>query len=204
MNTLNLFSKVIFTDNLNLSDKDKTKLKQVVKKEKYKKVEDKNSSCMSESLHVLDDNKLTKIKQKIVDAFMKFNKQVLKYDNDFKMTTCWSTKSSKNNYSHFHNHTNNFYSGVYYIDVDENTGEIEFCDFSNNTFELNPTEYNIHNSKSWKFKPNNDMVIFFPSELHHMIHLNKSNKDRYSLAFNFFPTGKIGIGDSTLKVNSIS
>ena len=34
MNTLNLFSKVIFTDNLNLSDKDKTKLKQIVKKEK--------------------------------------------------------------------------------------------------------------------------------------------------------------------------
>ena len=64
MNTLNLFSKVIFTDNLNLSDKDKTKLKQVVKKEKYKKVEDKNSSCMSESLHLLDDNKLIEIKEK--------------------------------------------------------------------------------------------------------------------------------------------
>ena len=105
MNTLNLFSKVIFTDNLNLSDKDKNKLKQVVKKEKYKKVEDKNSSCMSKSLHVLDDNKLTEIKEKIIKTFIKFNKQVLKYNNNFEMTTCWSTRSSKNNYSHFHNHT---------------------------------------------------------------------------------------------------
>tara|TARA_R110000803_G_scaffold74020_1_gene138030 strand:- start:496 stop:1116 length:621 start_codon:yes stop_codon:yes gene_type:complete len=201
MNTLNLFSKVIFTNSLNLSDKNKKQLNKVVKEQKYNKVEKENSSSISESLHLLDDNKLTEIKKTILDAFIKFNKDILKYDNDFKMTTCWATKSNKNNYSNFHNHTNNFYSGVYYIEVDKNTGEIEFCDFNNNTFELKPKEYNIHNSKSWKFKPYNDMIIFFPSELHHMIHLNTSNKDRYSLAFNFFPVGEIGTGDSTLHIN---
>jgi len=36
------------------------------------------------------------------------------------------------------------------------------------------------------------MLIFFPSETYHRIVNNKSNKIRYSLAFNLIPVGPIG------------
>jgi len=198
---LNLFSKVVVSDDLNLSEKQFNHINQNAKNEIYNNVEDIYSTKISKSLHVLDN--LKSIKKIILDKFLYINKAYLKYDNDFKITTSWYTKSSYNNIGSFHNHSNNFYSGIYYIDVDNNSGDIEFCDFTSSFFQLNPIEYNIDNSKSWLFKPKNDMIIFFPSQLHHTIHLNKSKKDRYSLAFNIFPVGKIGCGDSILDTSKI-
>ena len=196
MTILNLFSKVIFTEQITFDENEE--LKNLVVEQEYNNVEDSNSSKISKSLNVLDE--LPDIKKKFEKHFNNFQTKNLNYDNEFKMTTSWFTKSSYLNYGNFHNHKNHFYSGIYYIDVDDDTGDIEFCDFTQNTFELSVKEYNINNSKSWRFKPKNNMLIYFPSELYHMIHLNKSKKDRYSLAFNFFPIGEIGILDSMIKV----
>ena len=44
------------------------------------------------------------------------------------------------------------------------------------------------------------MIIFFPSDIQHKIAENKTNKDRYSLAFNFYPVGNIGVRDSNVKL----
>ena len=201
MTILNLFSKVIHTDEIVFEKKESEKLKNLVIKQEYNNVEDINSSKISKSLYILDDLKV--IKTKFENYFNDFQKKYLMYDNEFKMTTSWSTKSSHLNYGNFHNHTNNFYSGIYYIDVDEDTGDIEFCDFSEKMFDLKVKEYNVNNSKSWIFKPRNNMIILFPSQLHHMIHLNRSKKDRYSIAFNFFPMGKIGSSDSMINIKEI-
>ena len=68
-------------------------------------------------------------------------------------------------------------------------------------FNLYCNSYNTYNSKSWKITPVNGMLIFFPSEVHHQILKNNSNIERYSLAFNLMPTGKIGIENSDSFVN---
>jgi len=39
---------------------------------------------------------------------------------------------------------------------------------------------------------NDNTLILFPSNLRHKIDVNKSDKDRYSLAFNINPSGYIG------------
>ena len=198
---LNLFSKVVLMDRLNLSINDLQQLNQKAKNEKYVDVEETYSTKISKSLYVLDS--LNNIKKIILDKFLNINNTYFKYDNDFKITTSWFTKSIKNNIGDFHNHGNNFYSGIYYIDVDDDTGDIEFSDFTPSSFDLNTTEFNIDNSKSWRVKPENDLIIFFPSEMYHKIHLNKSEKNRYSLAFNIFPIGKIGWSDNIIDTSNV-
>ena len=198
---LNLFSKVVLMDRLNLSIDDLQQLNQKAKNEKYVDIEEIYSTKISKSLYVLDS--LDNIKKIILDKFLNINNTYFKYDNDFKITTSWFTKSIKNNIGDFHNHGNNFYSGIYYIDVDDDTGDIEFSDFTPSSFDLNTTEFNIDNSKSWRVKPENDLIIFFPSEMYHKIHLNKSEKNRYSLAFNIFPIGRIGWSDNIIDTSNV-
>ena len=109
---LNLFSKVVLMDRLNLSINDLQQLNQKAKNEKYVDVEEIYSTKISKSLYVLDS--LDNIKKIILDKFLNINNTYFKYDNDFKITTSWFTKSIKNNIGDFHNHGNNFYSGIYY------------------------------------------------------------------------------------------
>ena len=74
---------------------------------------------------------------------------------------------------------------------------------NNKRFNLIPTEFNIHNSQKFNFKPKNKMIIFFPSELYHKIEKNNSNITRYSIDFNMMPIGNIGSinSDSFLKID---
>jgi len=198
---LNLFSKVVFMDRLNLSIDNLKQINQKAKNEKYVDVKETYSTKISKSLYVLDS--LDSIKNLILDKFLNINNTYFKYDNDFKITTSWFTKSSKNNLGDFHNHGNNFYSGIYYIDVDDETGDIEFSDFTPSNYTLDTREFNVDNSKSWRVKPENDLIIFFPCEMYHKIHLNKSEKSRYSLAFNIFPVGRIGYGDNIIDTSKV-
>ena len=61
---------------------------------------------------------------------------------------------------------------------------------------LIPSEYNIFNSREWRYTPTNGLLLFFPSEMHHKIEKNESNITRHSLAFNIIPIGTYGEGDS--------
>lgn len=204
MNTFGLFSKIVSVDidnKINFSETEKKKLKKLVLKQDYRKNEKDITLLSSKSFHILDE--LPSIKTKFENYFNNFNDVYLKYDNKFKLSTVWSTKSSHLSYCEFHNHSNHFYSGVYYVDVDDDCGEIEFCDFTPCTFELSVREYNYNNLKSWRIKPKNNMILLFPSQMHHKVHVNNSKKDRYSIALNFFPVGKIGIGDTQIDIGKL-
>ena len=39
--------------------------------------------------------------------------------------------------------------------------------------------------------------------MYHKIHLNKSEKNRYSLAFNIFPIGRIGWSDNIIDTSNV-
>ena len=50
---------------------------------------------------------------------------------------------------------------------------------------------------SWSIKPEVKKMILFPSYLEHAILEHNEDTIRYSLAFNLYPVGEYGIGDST-------
>ena len=53
-------------------------------------------------------------------------------------------------------------------------------------------EYNETNSTTWTYVPKNGDIYLFPSFLKHSVEKNLNKKNRYSLAFNFLPSGKFG------------
>lgn len=199
-----LFSKVVVTDFLNISEQERLKILNILKEISYHKAgtdsgED-NLPLSSDDNYLLDMPELNFLKHKIEQYVNDFMHNEMKYnENNFKLTTSWVAKTLPGNISHWHNHNNCFYSGVLYIDTVEDSGEIKFTTFENRRNNLIVSEYNELNSVEFYVFPNNCRIILFPAEVYHQVAKNNSKQDRYSIAFNIIPTGVIGRGDSQLK-----
>jgi uncharacterized protein (TIGR02466 family) len=201
MEIIPLYSKVFCTDSLDIDDEYFNDVKQAVKNCDYKKAnfEDDKSSLVNQEFDILNKPQFKLLGDMILKSFKKFAREQLKISNDFKISSSWLTKTEPNHESHFHRHYNCYYSGVLYIDTDEG-GEIVFDNMADERFLLNKIEDNNYNTRSFIFETKNKMIIFFPSDIHHKIAENKTNKDRYSVAFNFYPIGNIGVRDSGVKI----
>jgi uncharacterized protein (TIGR02466 family) len=196
-NVLPLFSKVFYIKTLNyINDSEIKDILKNCKLQKYSITQKNNFNCSKTSLDtkILDSNSFKKLKQIIYTEFNFFKNNILKYTNtDFKITTSWITKTEKNNFSLIHNHQNSMFSGVFYVDINENQDNISFENVYKPSFFVEPNEYNIYNSCEQKIIVKNKTLIIFPSEVHHNILKNEMKKDRYSIAFNIIPNGKFGI-----------
>lgn len=199
---LSAFSDVFYIKKLNIDLKksiknfSKIKFHSISTKEDDENIE--NLSESSTTYNVLDHNK--KLKKIILNEFNYFKNTYLKYTNtSFKISTSWLTNSKPNSFSKMHNHRNCFYSGILYLKVPKNSGNIYFEDYNKKSnFEFIPETYNQYNSNSYTFEIEENLLIFFPSYIFHKIKKNKSNENRISLAFNFFPIGKYGTADSSI------
>lgn len=196
---LPFFSKVFSFNQFNISDEQVKFVISEIDKisfQKWDREEPSSTSLASNNKYFLDQKQLNFLKQLIVQDFNNYTKEVFKWDNHFKMTTSWIAKVEPGKNSHWHNHNNCMYSGILYLQTDEKTGRIIFNQFDLKRFQLEPTEWNDYNSDELYVQPKNKTIIYFPAEIFHKIEENKSNLTRYSLAFNFVPTGVIGQGDS--------
>ncbi len=198
-----LFSKVVSTGNLNLSEKERIKILKFLKKENYEEaginVDNENLPLSSSEMYLLNKPELEFLKSKITKIVNNFMKDTMKYNyNDFEITTSWVAKSKPGNKSHWHNHNNCFYSGIYYVDTHKNCGNLRFSSFQNKRNNIVVSEQNILNSDDFYIEPSDNKIVLFPAEMFHGVDRNKSEKDRYSIAFNVVPIGVIGKGDSQL------
>ncbi len=142
--------------------------------------------------------KFPKIEKILLNYFNKIATEVFKYNETFKISTSWVTKTD-DNYSQFHNHKHSFYSGVYYFeDYPDNSGRLQFKNpiGSYSDFHLIPKEWNFMNSDVWSEVPQKNKLVFFPSYIEHRV-VDNEHTGRRSLAFNIVPTGEYGHGDST-------
>lgn len=117
----------------------------------------------------------------------------------FTLTTSWATKTPKGSFCQLHRHSNCMYSGVWFFDeYEDNTGKFELQDpyLLHLDFLVLPQKDTEYNRRQYSITPESGLMVFFPSFLFHRIGYNHSEKTRYSLAFNFMPTGTIGTGDS--------
>jgi uncharacterized protein (TIGR02466 family) len=202
---LPLFSKVFYLKNLNyITDNDLLNILKYTKKENYKETHLDNNFYSQHSLNlkILNQKNFLKLKKYIIKEFDFFKNNILKYNNiNFVITNSWLTKTEKNQFSYPHNHNNSMFSGIFYIDVNDNQKNISFENLNRSTFSLEPNEYNIYNSNEQTIYVKTKSLIFFPSEVHHSISKNISSKTRYSLAFNILPTGQVGLKNTDSEIN---
>lgn len=204
---LPIFSKPIFITILDLSKLQKKTISEVIDEEEFvnsavNQNYNNEVSLSGKNIKILNKNKLHFLKTKILDVFSYYKNEILSfYNNDFDITTSWLTKTNFNQSSNFHKHSNSMFSGIYYHNVSEKTGDICFENFNDTNFQIIPKNYNIYNSKQISLTPKINSVIIFPSEIYHKIKQNNSKDIRHSLAFNILPIGNMGEGDSKINLS---
>lgn len=175
---------------------------ELINKTSFVKTDYGGGSQISVNNNVLDNWKT--LKDQIENGFLSFKDNILSLKTtNFKMTTSWMTKTPPNCGSQKHLHKNSYYSGVLYLTEHFDQSPIMFFNpnESKNSILTNPPdEFNSLNSQTWSINPEKNKVILFPSYLEHLVRVNLSPNDRYSIAFNFFPFGKIGTNDAQIEL----
>jgi uncharacterized protein (TIGR02466 family) len=191
-----LFSQPIASFILNV---DNVKILNFLKKIQY----NENINFLQKNTYMSKSNKLfnkhkelKELKKECEMCINLYIKEILKNNFKFKILNSWATKTLPHGFSQIHHHANNLLSACYYpkysegfkITFHKNEGIDTF-------FELNkPEEYTIYNSKNWSILPREGTLLIFPSALKHNIDINRTNEDRFSLAFCVNPVGKFLIG----------
>jgi uncharacterized protein (TIGR02466 family) len=111
----------------------------------------------------------------------------------------WYNVNYKHSSNREHTHPNSFLSGVYYIKVPQDSGNITFLRANSEHDKMEfihqlISEKNLHidnnriNTQHW-FSPKEGMLILFPGHLTHYVRQNLTNDTddrRISLSFNFY------------------
>jgi uncharacterized protein (TIGR02466 family) len=98
------------------------------------------------------------------------------------ITSMWLNVHGQYGFNHVHVHSGAWYSGVYYLNCTEKTGNISFTDprpGAENNFYHKLVEPKIHT-----IKPITGDLILFPAWLPHLVEPNQDTENRISVAFN--------------------
>jgi hypothetical protein len=193
-----LFAKSVFKTDINIEEKENIIIKNICNKKVF--LNAIGTCSISEDVHILNSKKLNFLRKKLMSAVNIYMKDILKYKNDFIITTSWLTKTEKNQSSDLHYHSNSFFSGVFYIESDSKSDKIFFENLQGGSWLLEVNEFNIYNSRDLFLPVYKNLLILFPSDMLHKVGKNNNETPRISLAFNIIPIGEIGIRDSRLKI----
>ena len=111
-----------------------------------------------------------------------------KYES-IEMTGMWANKLIKGEVHPPHTHSNNIFSGVYYL---EGGSQIQFFDPRPQASVLQPntTEDNFNNTSMLGFTSDKGVGLIFPSWLQHWV--TRTNKTRMSISWNVILRGDYG------------
>lgn len=140
---------------------------------------------------LLNNQKFKEIISYLNEKIIKILEEKEKISNfDLDWMDCWYTIYYKGNNVEEHFHPNSIISGVFYLKCPENCGNIIFFDtnyhyknFCLNTSPLKTFTY----PKSFSLKPEEGMLVLFPSWLTHKTEINMSDDERVIIAFNIIP-----------------
>jgi len=140
--------------------------------------------------------------QKLIDDYA-YNTLGTDSKLSWEITTSWVNKSEPGGHHSPHVHSNSLISGVLYIKTTPKSGAICFYkDSSHKNIFTNTINVDFEKTTDWNTEaiailPSDWEVLIFPSTLSHSVMKNESDTDRYSLAFNVFPRGKIAKGSNS-------
>tara|TARA_E500000178_G_C16974411_1_gene732608 strand:+ start:930 stop:1550 length:621 start_codon:yes stop_codon:yes gene_type:complete len=166
-----------------------------------------NNSDISKDRYIL--NYFPDLKEEIEKHCEIFVRKYLSVKNNakFYLQNSWSNIHFPGEFSQIHHHGNSLISGVYYPIFPKNSGNISFHHRDSTATNLFPqslmVEYdedNHLNAGMYYIEIKEGTIVLFPSHLEHKVQENKSNKKRYSIAFNFYVRGKFGKEEYILEI----
>jgi len=99
----------------------------------------------------------------------------------------WININPPSSYNHLHNHVGSVLSGVYYVDAENEQGNIQFerNDGAEYHIPLDIAEETYYTSTRATYACKTGALYIFPGWLKHSVQGNRSNKDRISISFNY-------------------
>jgi len=108
-------------------------------------------------------------------------------NKELTLTNYWVNVDKNNSFGTSHYHPEGVISGVFYIRVPDGSGCIEFerPDLQEHYFEADTI--NKYNYRYYKYVPNENLLLLFPSYLKHRITKSvlSNNEKRISISFNY-------------------
>ena len=161
-----------------------------------------------QGMYLLKQKNISKLHLKIKETISFFTKQVLDISDEFEISTSWINRYKETEINPKHSHPNALISGVYYVDSDETSAPIVFekpylyTNLFHSTIKASfqNKNHNQFNTDYYGLKPVTGDLYMFPSWLEHYVPPQTGNKTRYSIAFNAFIKGKIGVGTEQLHI----
>ena len=201
-NFLNLFGVPIYNENVDFRLDIST-----YNNLEYRRVED--NGYITDNHKILDLDIFSDLKNTIQNQIDIYARQVLHIKDDvkFEITSSWINKHLPGDWTQGHDHVNSLISGIYYIDSPQNGGDLVFhkdrsyVNLFPRIMSFEFTHWEPWNCEAWRIIPQTGDIVLFPSTLIHSVTKNKSNKQRFSLAFNVFPRGHLGSHLATGKID---
>ena len=113
-------------------------------------------------------------------------KQKLEIKNKIRFHNYWFNINKLGSFNRPHYHPQAVISGVYYISIPKNSGQIYFEQLNDvNKVYGEVNNFNEYNSGVWGYHPKENLCLLFPSYLRHYVEPNLNKKDRISMSFNY-------------------
>jgi len=182
------FKSVVYRNKIDINNKKLLKyILNIKNKEKGRNISNKggwqsNNLDLNETII---DNLIEKFYPSILEFIQKLE---FKFDKIL-VKNLWINVNGFKAFNITHAHPGCFISGVYYVEVPKNSGNIVFHhpaeDMMSVDWDSNKQiKYNSYNSITTWFKPESSHLYLFPAWLKHHVEPNLSNKDRISISFN--------------------
>jgi len=139
------------------------------------------------------------------EVFKDFNKDISKSSfeildkldykaDEIEITDMWANVLKQHETHQPHTHSNNFLSGVFYLDADETTPGITFQDPRPGANVILPRKKfdHMNNVSLLNYKAKTNRIIIFPSWLVHWVPTNLSTSNRISISWNIQIRGQLG------------
>jgi uncharacterized protein (TIGR02466 family) len=126
------------------------------------------------------------LKNNIIEMANNIGKEIFNFNKELILTNLWFNinKGKDSNIAHMHAFC--VLSGVFYVNADENCGDLVVLNPFNVTSFIKKKYFNNsnpYNSTDFSIPPKNNLLVMFPSWLVHYVKPNLSNTDRISFAF---------------------
>lgn len=151
--------------------------------------------------NVLDHPEFGDIRRIVMEEINLYAREILGVSEniEFYITNSWINVYRRGEQAGAHMHHNSLLSGVLYLKATDAGGDIVFHRDVQSlvpfppALDLDMESFNIYNCKSWSYRPKTNDICLFPSVVSHSVEPNDSDEPRWSLAFNVFVRGNIGV-----------
>jgi uncharacterized protein (TIGR02466 family) len=122
---------------------------------------------------------------KKISVHVKEIEKNLSLSKPLRLHNLWYNINSLGSFNRPHHHPYSTVSGVYYISIPKNSGNIVFLNKPLDVYYEQIKNYNQYNSTTWIIRPKENQCVLFPSYLPHYVEPNLNKKERISISFNY-------------------